>query len=93
MNDRLTALVTELVQLNVDVLISPALTDPVATGLVTSLAQPGGNVTGVTRLTRELAGKRLELLKEVLPTLSHGGLLWASVQQMRSNRMRQRLAQ
>ena len=38
--------------------------DPVVTGLVDSLAHPGGNVTGLTRLTRELNGKRLELLKE-----------------------------
>jgi putative ABC transport system substrate-binding protein len=49
--------------------------DPVATGLIESLARPGGNVTGVTRLTRELSGKRLELLKEVFPTLSHVGIL------------------
>jgi putative ABC transport system substrate-binding protein len=50
--------------------------DPVETGLVNSLAQPGGNLTGVTRLTRELSGKRLELLKEVLPKLSRVGVLW-----------------
>lgn len=43
--------------------------DPVAAGLVQSLARPGGNVTGITRLTRELSGKRLELLKEVLPSI------------------------
>jgi putative tryptophan/tyrosine transport system substrate-binding protein len=49
--------------------------DPVATGLVVSLARPGGNVTGVTRLTRELSGKRLELLKEVIPKVSRVGLL------------------
>ena len=52
--------------------------DPVATGLVDSLARPGGNVTGLTRLTRELSGKRLELLKEVVPKLSRVGLLLAS---------------
>jgi putative ABC transport system substrate-binding protein len=49
--------------------------DPVATGLVNSLAHPGGNITGVTRLTRELSGKRLELLKEVVPTISRVGIV------------------
>jgi putative ABC transport system substrate-binding protein len=49
--------------------------DPVATGLVESLARPGGNITGLTRLTRELSGKRLELLKEVIPTISRVGVL------------------
>ena len=49
--------------------------DPVETGLVVSLARPGGNVTGVTRLTHELSGKRLELLKEIIPKLSRVGLL------------------
>jgi putative ABC transport system substrate-binding protein len=49
--------------------------NPVAAGFVDSLAQPGGNITGVTRLTRELAGKRLELLKEVLPGTSRVGAL------------------
>ena len=44
--------------------------DPVATRLVDSLARPGGNVTGLTGLTQELNGKRLELLKEVVPTIS-----------------------
>ena len=43
--------------------------DPVETGLVESLARPGGNVTGVTNLTAELGGKRLELLKEAAPKL------------------------
>ena len=49
--------------------------DPVATGLVDSLARPGGNVTGLTLLTRDLSGKWLELLKEVIPTISRIGYL------------------
>jgi ABC-type uncharacterized transport system substrate-binding protein len=49
--------------------------DPIAAGLVDSLARPGGNVTGVTRLTRELSGKRLELLTEMIPRLSRVGIL------------------
>jgi putative tryptophan/tyrosine transport system substrate-binding protein len=49
--------------------------DPVATGIVESLARPGGNITGLTRLTRELSGKRLELLQEVVPTISRVGVL------------------
>ena len=51
--------------------------DPVAAGYINSLARPGGNITGVTRLTRELAGKRLELLKEAVPTTSRVGILWS----------------
>jgi putative tryptophan/tyrosine transport system substrate-binding protein len=50
--------------------------DPVATGLVDSLAHPGGNITGLTRLTRELNGKRLELLKELIPRITRIGVLW-----------------
>ena len=49
--------------------------DPVAAGLVDSLARPGGNITGLTRLTRELSGKRLELLTEMVPRLSSVGIL------------------
>ena len=49
--------------------------DPVATGMVDSLARPGGNITGLFRLTRELSGKRLELLKEVVPRISRVGVL------------------
>jgi putative tryptophan/tyrosine transport system substrate-binding protein len=44
---------------------------------VNSLARPGGNITGVTRLTRDLSGKRLELLKEAVPTTSRVGILWS----------------
>ena len=49
--------------------------DPVGTGLVDSLARPGGNITGLTRLTRDLSGKRLELLKEAVPRISRVGVL------------------
>ena len=49
--------------------------DPVATKIIDRLARPGGNITGVTTLTRELSGKRLELLKEVVPGLSRVGVL------------------
>jgi ABC-type uncharacterized transport system substrate-binding protein len=45
--------------------------DPVGTGVVASLARPGGNITGLATLSAELNGKRLELLKETLPRLSH----------------------
>jgi ABC-type uncharacterized transport system substrate-binding protein len=48
--------------------------DPVAAGLVDSLARPGGNITGLTRLTRDLNGKRLELLKEAVPRISRVGV-------------------
>jgi putative ABC transport system substrate-binding protein len=50
--------------------------DPVETGLIESLAHPGGNVTGVTLLSRELGGKRLELLKEAVPKLSRIVILY-----------------
>ena len=50
--------------------------DPVRAGHVESLARPGGNVTGLTNLTRELGGKRLELLKEAVPKLSHVAVLY-----------------
>jgi ABC-type uncharacterized transport system substrate-binding protein len=50
--------------------------DPVGAGLVASLARPGGNITGLTAIAAELAGKRLELLKETLPRLTRVGVLW-----------------
>ena len=96
--DRIPSLVAELVQLKVDVLVSPNTPviraakqatetipivmvtneDPVAAGFIDSLARPGRNVTGLTRLTRELSGKRLEFLKEVVPGISRVGVLFVA---------------
>lgn len=50
--------------------------DPVGSGLVSSLAHPGGNVTGLSLMTAELAAKRLQLLKEAIPPLKRVAVLW-----------------
>ena len=50
--------------------------DPVEAGYVKSLAHPGGNLTGITTLMRELSAKRVELLKEIIPRLSRLAILW-----------------
>jgi putative tryptophan/tyrosine transport system substrate-binding protein len=50
--------------------------DPLGSGLVVSLAQPGGNVTGMSLMAPDLGGKRLELLKELLPRLSRVAVIW-----------------
>jgi putative ABC transport system substrate-binding protein len=93
--DRITNLVAELVQLNVDVIVSSNFTaigaakkatktipvvmvttqNPVAAGVIDSLERPGGNITGLTRLTYDSNGKRLETLKELVPTISRVGFL------------------
>ena len=52
------------------------VTDPIAAGLIDSLARPGGNITGFTGLEAVLAGKRLELLKETVAKLSRVAVLW-----------------
>jgi putative ABC transport system substrate-binding protein len=57
-------------------IVMVAAGDPVRGGLATSLARPGGNVTGMTFLSSELAGKRLELLKEAVPTATRVAVLW-----------------
>jgi len=58
--------------------VIPTAIDPVGTGLIASLAHPGGNITGGAILTGEMAAKRLELLKEVVPSLSRTAVLWNS---------------
>jgi len=57
-------------------IVFAAAPDPVASGLVASLARPGGNVTGLSDLVAELVGKCLELLKEALPGVSRVAVLW-----------------
>jgi putative tryptophan/tyrosine transport system substrate-binding protein len=59
-------------------IVIPTAIDPVGTGLIASLAHPGGNITGGAILVGELAAKRLQLLKEVVPNLSRTGVLWNS---------------
>lgn len=94
--DRVRSLISELVQLKVDVLVLLTLpsvraakeatktipivmvlaVDPVAAGLVDSMARPGGNITGLATLQRELSGKRLQLLKEAARAISRVGIIW-----------------
>ena len=57
-------------------IVMAAHPDPVGSGLVLSLAKPGGNVTGLSFLAPELVGKQLELLKEMVPGISRVGVLW-----------------
>lgn len=57
-------------------LVMVAVGEPVATGLVASLARPGGNITGLTSIAPEIEGKRLELLREVVPKTAHIAVLW-----------------
>ena len=57
-------------------IVMVAVVDPVTSGFVASLARPGGNITGLSLLSAELSGKRLELLKEVVPGVSRVAVLW-----------------
>jgi putative ABC transport system substrate-binding protein len=57
-------------------IVMTSVGDPVGSGLVASLARPGGNVTGLSSLSPDLVGKQLEFLKDVLPTISRVALLW-----------------
>jgi ABC-type uncharacterized transport system substrate-binding protein len=57
-------------------IVMTAAGDPLASGLVSSLAHPGGNVTGLSLMVPDIAGKRLQLLKEILPQLARVAVLW-----------------
>jgi len=57
-------------------LVMIAVGDPIGTGLIASLARPGGSITGLTSIAADLEGKRLELLREVVPRLSHVAVFW-----------------
>jgi ABC-type uncharacterized transport system substrate-binding protein len=94
--DRMPALVNELVQQKVDIIVAVnnvviraakeatktipivmvSSVDPVTAGYVKSFAQPGGNITGLANLSRDVSAKRMEFLKELLPKMSRVGVLW-----------------
>ncbi len=61
--------------------------DPVATGFVASLARPGGNITGLSRLAPELSGKQVDLLKEIVPRLSRVAALGTSTNPGNAHRL------
>ena len=63
--------------------------DPVGSGFVTSLARPGGNITGLSNLAPEISGKRLELLKEIIPKLSRAAVLGTSTQPGTAQQLRE----
>jgi putative ABC transport system substrate-binding protein len=57
-------------------IVMATVADPVGSGLVASLAQPGGNITGLSMMTTDLSAKRLELLKEAMPRVTRVAVLW-----------------
>jgi putative ABC transport system substrate-binding protein len=70
-------------------IVFPSAGAPVEDGLVASLAKPGGNVTGVTQLSAELDGKKLEILKQSAPKVTQVGLLWTIGSARVDNRARE----
>jgi putative ABC transport system substrate-binding protein len=73
-------------------LVMIAVGDPVGTGIVPSLARPGGNITGLSSIAPDLEGKRLELLREVIPKLSHVALFLNPLNPFHAGSMRQAFA-
>ena len=63
--------------------------DPVGTGLVASLARPGGNITGLSTLSPEISGKRLELLKEIVPKLSRVAVFGTSTSPVNAQELKE----
>jgi putative ABC transport system substrate-binding protein len=72
-------------------LVMVAVGDPVGTGLVTSLARPGGNATGLSSIAPDLEGKRLELLREIVPKLSHVAVFFNPLNAFHKGAMQQAL--
>jgi putative tryptophan/tyrosine transport system substrate-binding protein len=70
-----TAFAARSITSNIPIVV-PLMADPVGIGLVSSLARPGGNVTGLSTISAELSAKRLELLRELVPQLSRVVILW-----------------
>ena len=70
-------------------LVMVAVGDPVGTGLVPSLARPGGNLTGLSSVAPDLEGKRLQLLREVVPALSHVAMFINSLNPFHISSMKQ----
>ncbi|MCA1435289.1 ABC transporter substrate-binding protein [Bradyrhizobium sp. BRP20] len=74
-NGTLASLAAKQATSTIPIVTAPA-GDPLGSGLVPSLAHPGGNVTGLSLMAPDLGGKRLELLKELLPDVSRAAILW-----------------
>ena len=70
-------------------LVMVAVGDPVGSGIVLSLARPGGNITGLSSIALDLEGKRLELLRELVPTLAHVAVFWNPVNAFHANSLKQ----
>jgi len=70
-------------------IVMAQVNDPVGNGFVASLARPGGNITGLSTLAPEISGKQLELLKEILPSLSRAAVFGTSTQPGNSQALRE----